>query len=189
MPHPLSLPDTQHIPGPPFPAPPLDLPLLPPCPAHEAIKHTLWDPTVPCLHLTWSKIISFMGTLEKSLKVNTEPQGFIWSPWVKCIWVQFFRFQRESEVSIYILCALSHFSVSDYDPMDCRPSGSSVHVILQARSLDWVAISFCRGSSWSEIEPTSLMSPALADRFFTTNSATVVLNQIVNNVKSGRERW
>ena len=31
------------------------------------------------------------------------------------------------------------------DPMDCSPPGSSVHRILQARKLEWVAISF-RGS-------------------------------------------
>ena len=30
------------------------------------------------------------------------------------------------------------------DPMDCSPPGSSVHGILQARILEWVAISFSR---------------------------------------------
>ena len=33
------------------------------------------------------------------------------------------------------------------DLMDCSPPGSSVHGILQARILDWVAISSSRGSS------------------------------------------
>ena len=33
------------------------------------------------------------------------------------------------------------------DPMDYSTSGSSVHGILQARILEWVAISFSRGSS------------------------------------------
>ena len=33
------------------------------------------------------------------------------------------------------------------DPMDCSPPGSTVHGILQARILEWVAISFSRGSS------------------------------------------
>ena len=33
------------------------------------------------------------------------------------------------------------------NPMDCSPPGSSVHGILQARMLEWVAISFSRGSS------------------------------------------
>ena len=34
------------------------------------------------------------------------------------------------------------------DPMDCSLPGSSVHGILQAGILEWVAISFSRGSSW-----------------------------------------
>ena len=33
------------------------------------------------------------------------------------------------------------------DLMDCSPPGSSVHGVLQARLLEWVAISFSRGSS------------------------------------------
>ena len=33
------------------------------------------------------------------------------------------------------------------DPVDCSPPGSSVHGILQARILEWVSISFSRGSS------------------------------------------
>ena len=33
------------------------------------------------------------------------------------------------------------------DPTDCSPPGSSVHEILQARILEWVAIPFSRGSS------------------------------------------
>ena len=33
------------------------------------------------------------------------------------------------------------------DPMDCSPRGCSVHGISQARMLEWVDISSCRGSS------------------------------------------
>ena len=33
-------------------------------------------------------------------------------------------------------------------PTDCSLSGSSIHGILQERILEWVAISFSRGSSW-----------------------------------------
>ena len=32
-------------------------------------------------------------------------------------------------------------------PVDCSPPGSSVHGILQARVLEWVAFAFSRGSS------------------------------------------
>ena len=35
-----------------------------------------------------------------------------------------------------------------FNPMDCILPGSSVHGILQARILEWVAISFSRGFSW-----------------------------------------
>ena len=37
-----------------------------------------------------------------------------------------------------------------YDPLDCSLPGSSVNGILQARTLEWVAISFSRES----IQPT-----------------------------------
>ena len=33
------------------------------------------------------------------------------------------------------------------DPMDCSLPGFSIHGIFQARILEWVAISFSRGSS------------------------------------------
>ena len=49
------------------------------------------------------------------------------------------KVKKESEVaqSCPTLC----------DPMNCSPPGSSVYGILQARILEWVAISFSRGSS------------------------------------------
>ena len=39
--------------------------------------------------------------------------------------------------------------------MDCTLPGSSVHGILQARILEWVAISSSKGSSQPGIEPVS----------------------------------
>ena len=47
------------------------------------------------------------------------------------------------------MCMLSHFShVWFCDPMDYSLPGSSVLGILQARILEWVAISYSRGCSW-----------------------------------------
>ena len=52
---------------------------------------------------------------------------------------------RGLDSDIYML---SRFScVQLCDPMDCSPPGTSVHGILQARILDWVAISFSGVSS------------------------------------------
>ena len=50
------------------------------------------------------------------------------------------------------------------DPMDCSPPGFSVHGILQARVLEWVAIPFSRGSSRSR-DRTQVSH--IAGRFFT----------------------
>ena len=53
------------------------------------------------------------------------------------------------------------------DPMD---GSLPVHRILQAGILEWIAISFFRGLPKPRTEPASLMSHALADRFFTLAS-------------------
>ena len=43
------------------------------------------------------------------------------------------------------MCVLvSQACVTLCDPMDCGPPGPSVHVILQARILEWVVIPFSR---------------------------------------------
>ena len=68
-----------------------------------------------------------------SLNINEIPSGFLtlcWIPW-KWKW----------ECSRALCPALC-------DPVDGSPPGSSIHGILQARILEWVAISFSRGSSW-----------------------------------------
>ena len=47
-----------------------------------------------------------------------------------------------------------------HDPMDCSLPHSSVHGILQAKILEWVAIPFSRGSSDPGMEPRSPVSQA-----------------------------
>ena len=66
------------------------------------------------------------------------------------------------------VCVLSRLVVSDsLQPLDCSPPGSSVHGISQARILEWVAISFSRGSfrPWDQ---TCLS--CIAGRFSTTGT-------------------
>ena len=56
-----------------------------------------------------------------------------------------------SDTKGYIQCACSvaQSCPTLCNPMDCSPPGSSVHGIFQVRMLEWVAISFSRGSSRS----------------------------------------
>ena len=52
-------------------------------------------------------------------------------------------------------------------PLDSIPPGSSVHGILQARVLEWVAISSSRGSSWPNDSTQVSRVPCIAGGFFT----------------------
>ena len=51
--------------------------------------------------------------------------------------------ESESEIEVAQSC------LAFYNLMDCSLPGSCIHGILQARILEWVAISFSKGSSWS----------------------------------------
>ena len=65
---------------------------------------------------------------------------------------------------------LSHFSQVP-DPTDCSLPGSSVHEILQARTLDWVAMPSSRGSFPPRDQiHMSYVSLALAGRLFITSA-------------------
>ena len=57
-----------------------------------------------------------------------------------------------------------HSCLTVCDPMDGSLPGSSVHGVFQARTLDWVAIPFSRGSSPPRDQ--TLVS-CIAGRFFT----------------------
>ena len=66
--------------------------------------------------------------------------------------------------SIYVVVLVTQSCPTLCDPMDYSTSGSSVHGILQARILQWVAIPFSRGSS-QHGEQTCVS--CVAGRFFT----------------------
>ena len=81
--------------------------------------------------------------------------------------------------------------------MDCSPPGSSVHGILQARTLEWVPC-LCPGDlPDSGIEPQSFMAPALAARFLTTSATWEAQGEIhswkkkspINTMKGGSFEW
>ena len=56
------------------------------------------------------------------------------------------------------------------DPMDSTQPGSSIHGIFQARILEWVAISFSRGSAQPR-DQTQVS--CIAGGFFTTESERI----------------
>ena len=87
-------------------------------------------------------------------------------------WMCYFGLGNHSQ---YICISNHHISHFEYtqlcmlcpalcDPMDCRLPGFSVHGILQARILGWVAILFSRGTS--QPRDWTLVS-CITGRFFT----------------------
>ena len=73
---------------------------------------------------------------------------------VACQVPLFMEFSRQEYwiqiITLYTsnVCSVAKSCPSLCDIMDCSPPGFSVHGILQARILEWVAISFSRRSSW-----------------------------------------
>ena len=65
-------------------------------------------------------------------------------------------------VCVCVSCSVVSDSLRPHEP--CSPRGFSVHGILQARILEWIAIPFSKGSSTPR--DWTLVS-CIADRFFT----------------------
>ena len=76
-----------------------------------------WGKGPLILHLEWSPWRSFLSKVDQSLSVTS---FLLWNP-----------------SHIWIFC----------NPMNCSLPGSSIHGILKARILEWVAISSSRDSS------------------------------------------
>ena len=79
------------------------------------------------------------------------------------LWPVFISFPNGEDLKIESESqSLSHVQLLEI-PTDCSLSGSSVHGIFQARILEWVAISYSRGSSLAR-DPTQVS--CIAGRFF-----------------------
>ena len=106
----------------------------------QVFQETEGDPLLPSLilfhHLLWS-------TQSKALTQSVN-QMFFWNSFAFYMIQQCWQFDH----NFRRVCTKSFQSCSTlHDPMDCNPPGSSVHGILQARILEWVAMSSSRGSS------------------------------------------
>ena len=114
------------------------------CPHRAGLFSPQWDWTTACL-TSWSG--AFLGS--PVIKTLSPMQG----AWVRSL-VGKLRSHtpHNSESVVAQLCPTL------CDPMDCSPPGSSVHGILQARIMEWVAIPFSRDPPDQGIEPRS---PAL----------------------------
>ena len=102
------------------------------------------QPGLISFRMDWLDLLAVQGTLKSSptpqfKSINSLVLSFLYSPTVTSIHVV------ESLLSCPTLC----------DPIDGSPSGSPVPGILQARTLEWVAISLYNAWKWT-VEVKSL---------------------------------
>ena len=107
-------------------------------------------------HIVWFHLFEMFRKGKPIEMQNRSVVGRRWREgkiWSDCCWVEIsFGAHKILEDYIvsngyYLLSRLAQSCPTLCDPMDCSLAGSSVHGIFQARILEWVAISFSRGSS------------------------------------------
>ena len=82
---------------------------------------------------------------------------YIYIHWYICIYIYICTYA--------VLCLVALLCPTLCDPLDCSPPGSSVHGILQARILEWIAMPSSRGFS----QPRDLTCVScIAGGFFTS---------------------
>ena len=74
------------------------------------------------------------------------------------------------------------------NPIDYNPPGSSIHGILQARILDWVATPSSRRSSQAGDQTPVSLSPALPGRSFTTSTIQEAHQKLLKMKKGKRAK-
>ena len=108
---------------------------------------TLSPPPVSCLIL--GKLPNLFQLQFPYLCQEDDSNMIIYDDWVDMgsKWVNTYKtFYRVTDSKKMLFRAQSYLALCN--PTDCSPPSSSVHGILQARILEWVAISFSRASSW-----------------------------------------
>ena len=148
------------------------------------------------LWLVWALVLSFKKwNNTKELKTETQTDMcmtiFIAALFTIAKKMETTHVQEQHQWMNMEYCVLSWLIMANsFEPVDYSPPGSSVHGILQARTLEWVAIFLLqgifptRGLNWYLL----LTSPALASRFFTT-SVIWEAHMDYDSATKGRTFW
>ena len=83
-------------------------------------------------------------------KGNTDPLIYGFLSHLKISWIQckvIYIYLHAKYISRMCCCLVTKLCPTLLPTMNCRPQDSSVHRVSQARILEWVAISFSKGSS------------------------------------------
>ena len=114
------------------------------------------------------------GVVSPSLPQGIFPTQELSQGLLLCRWILYqLSYQGSPSISMcYVLISL--VMSNSLIPYGLTLPGSSVHGVLQTRTLEWVSMLSSRGSSQPGIEPVSLMSSALVGGFFTTSTTYTI---------------
>ena len=90
---------------------------------------------------------------------------------------------KTSTLSLHCWCEVTQSCLTLCNPMNCRVTGFSVHGILQARIMEWIAIPFFRGSS--QPRDRTLVS-CITGRFFTIWATKQNISRVLNGIFQAR---
>ena len=118
-----------------------------------------------CFRMDWLDLLAVQGTLKSKFQHHSSKASILWHSaffivqlsqsymtTAKTIALTTQTFAGKAMSLLFNMLSESESEVAQSypalcNPMDCSLPGSSLHGILQARVLEWVAISFSRGSS------------------------------------------
>ena len=117
----------------------------------DAMISVFWilsfKPTFSLSSFTFIKRL-FSSSSLSSIRVVSS--SMIFCNWV--FWMLHLKMEHHMEKEERLPCLCPYSSLSRFwvpcEPLDCSPPGSSIHVLLQERILEWVDIPFSRGSFW-----------------------------------------
>ena len=131
-----------------------------------AVTWWLW-----CGHLGFRKMRSNAGRkkgVRQLLICTASCQVKTWLS-ESCSWtLGALTWRRVKDACVSVVCMLTQSCLTLCDPWDYSPPGSSVHAILQARVLGWVAMPSTRGSFWPRDWTHVSCISCTAGGFFTT---------------------
>ena len=122
-------------------------------------KHQGEDSGLSFPHSERKRPLSQRGSISHRIQRHQTPFGLRKRNKKECKYLPKLKpYGKWGGIKTWDTCLATQLDLTLCDPMDCNPPGSSVHRILQARILEWVAISSSRG-----IFPTQGSNPRLQD--------------------------
>ena len=122
------------------------------CPYYMAMPPTPTHRITRCWHLRRAVRSSSSGPWAPKAQSSQGLPGLAFAVCLEVDFISLFEPVIFSQAFMWLcvcVCLVAQSCLTLCNPMDCSPSGSSVHGISQARILERVAVSFSRGSSWA----------------------------------------